>query len=80
MFDLENKEFKELTKHLLIKMKLTNIEFDLNWPRSIELKNLRKYILNNISERGEVIRWSINNIKLNQIQEKILTISAVIIN
>ena len=61
-------------------MKLINVEFDLNWPRNIELKNLRKYILNNISKRGEVIRWSINNIKVTQAHEKILAISAVIIN
>jgi len=61
-------------------MKLINVEFDLSWPRNIELKNLRKYILNNISKRGEVIRWSINNIKVTQTHEKILAISAVIIN
>ena len=61
-------------------MKLSNVEFDLNWPSNIELKNLRKFILNNIAKRGEVIRWSINNIKESEINEKILTISAVIIH
>ena len=60
-------------------MKISNVEFDLNWPSNIELKNLRKFILNNISKRGEVLRWSINNIKESEINEKTLTISAVII-
>ena len=60
-------------------MKLITVEFDLNWPRNIELKNLREYIINHISKKGEVIRWSINNIKENQTHEKILTINAVII-
>ena len=63
-------------------MRLTNIEFELNWPSSLELKNLRKFILNDIDNRGEVLRWSINNVEIkdNQINEKVLTISAVIIN
>ena len=63
-------------------MRLTNIEFELKWSDNLDLKDLRKFILDNIAKRGEVLRWSINNINIldNTINEKVLTISAVIIN
>ena len=63
-------------------MRLTNIEFELKWSDNIDLKDLRQFILDNIAKRGEVLRWSINNINIldNKINEKVLTINAVIIN
>mgnify|MGYP001481067369 FL=1 len=63
-------------------MKLLNIEFELKWNNNIELNNLRKYILDNISNRGQVLRWSINNIEISNIEnnETVLTINAVVIN
>ncbi len=63
-------------------MKLSNIELELNWNNNFELKNLRRNILEHISKRGEVLRWSINKIKIQdkQSDEKILIINAVIIN
>tara|TARA_Y100001970_G_scaffold128997_1_gene159126 strand:+ start:4121 stop:4312 length:192 start_codon:yes stop_codon:yes gene_type:complete len=63
-------------------MNLTSIEFELNWPQTIDIQNLRQFILKNIAKRGEVLRWSINNINIkdNDINLKILTIDAVIIN
>ena len=63
-------------------MRLTNIEFELKWSDNLDLKDLRQFILDNIAKRGEVLRWSINNINIldNTINEKVLTISAVIIN
>ena len=63
-------------------MRLTNIEFELKWSDNLDLKDLRQFILDNIAKRGEVLRWSINNINIldNKINEKVLTINAVIIN
>ena len=63
-------------------MRLTNIEFELKWSDNLDLKDLRQFILDNIAKRGEVLRWSINNINIldNTINEKVLTINAVIIN
>ena len=63
-------------------MNLLNIEFELKWNNNIKLNNLRKYILENISERGQVLRWSINNIEILNIEnhETVLTINAVVIN
>ena len=62
-------------------MELSNIEFELQWDNSIELNNLRKYIIDNITIRGEVLRWSINNIEIKNKKnhEKVLNINAVII-
>ena len=63
-------------------MNLLNIEFELKWNNNIELNNVRKYILDNISNRGQVLRWSINNIEISNIEnnETVLTINAVVIN
>jgi len=62
-------------------MELSNIEFNLKWHQNIQLNNLRQYIIDNISKRGEVLRWSIDHIKIEEKQSdtKILIISAVII-
>tara|TARA_Y100000589_G_scaffold149968_1_gene143126 strand:- start:925 stop:1122 length:198 start_codon:yes stop_codon:yes gene_type:complete len=63
-------------------MKLSNIEFDLTWNANHNPETLRNYVLDNISKRGEVLRWSINDIKTKNKakDQKILKISAVIIN
>ena len=44
-------------------MKLTKVDFYLDWPRSIEVINLRKFIMDHLIKKGEVIRWSIIDIQ-----------------
>ena len=44
-------------------MKLNSIDLDLDWPVSINLKNLREFILSNLEKKGDVIRWSIVDIQ-----------------
>ena len=44
-------------------MKLTKVDFYLDWPRSIEVINLRKFIMDDLMKKGEVIRWSIIDIQ-----------------
>ena len=44
-------------------MKLSSVDINLDWPVSIELKNLRKYLLSNLIKKGDVIRWSIVEIQ-----------------
>ena len=44
-------------------MKLRKVDFYLDWPRSKKITNLRRFILENMMKKGEVIRWSIVNIK-----------------
>ena len=48
-------------------MKLSSVDFYLDWPVSIKLKNLREYIFANLEKKGDVIRWSIVDIQ-NSIQ------------
>lgn len=44
-------------------MKLRKVDFYLDWPGSKKIINLRKFIIGNLMKKGEVIRWSIVDIK-----------------
>ena len=44
-------------------MKLSEVDFYIDWPVLIELKNLRKYLMANLIKKGGVIRWSIVDIQ-----------------
>tara|TARA_Y100000991_G_scaffold14849_1_gene10052 strand:- start:285 stop:488 length:204 start_codon:yes stop_codon:yes gene_type:complete len=46
-------------------MKLQEVDFYLDWPRSIKVINLRKFIIVNLKKKGKVIRWSIVDIKVS---------------
>ena len=62
-------------------MKLSIVDFYLDWPRSLEVINLRKLIMKNLIQKGRVIRWSIVDIKdsVNSLNAKKLRINAVLI-
>ena len=63
-------------------MKLSTVDFFLPLPVSIEATNLREYILANLKKKGQIIRWSIidikNSMELNDI--KMIRIYAVLAN
>ena len=63
-------------------MKLSSVDFDLDWPVSIKLKNLREYIITNLENKGDVIRWSIVDIQnsIDSFETKKLKIKAVVVN
>ena len=63
-------------------MKLSSVNFYLDWPVSIKLKNLRKFIVANIEKKGDVIRWSIVDIQnsIDSFGTKKLKIKAVLAN
>ena len=63
-------------------MKLSAIEFTLDWPVSIKLKNLREFIIANLEKKGDVIRWSIVDIQnsIDSFGTKKLKIKAVLAN
>ena len=44
-------------------MKLKKVDFDLDWPVSITIFNLRKFIIANLMKKGRVIRWAIVDVK-----------------
>ena len=63
-------------------MKLSSLDLYIDWPVSVKLKNLRKFIIANLEKKGDVIRWSIVDIQ-NSIDSygiKKLKINAVLAN
>ena len=63
-------------------MKLSSVDFYLDWPVSIKLKNLRGFIIANLEKKGDVIRWSIVDIQnsIDSFGTKKLRIKAVLAN
>ena len=63
-------------------MKLSSVDFYLDWPASIKVKNLREFIIANLEKKGDLIRWSIVDIQnsIDSFGTKKLKIKAVIAN
>ena len=63
-------------------MKLTTVDFYLDWPVSIKLKNLREFIITNLEKKGDLIRWSIVDIQnsIDPFGTEKLKIRAVLVN
>jgi len=63
-------------------MKLSSVDYYLDWPVSIKLKNLRKFIIANLEKKGDLIRWSIVDIQnsIDSFGTKKLRIKAVLAN
>ena len=63
-------------------MKLSSLDYYLDWPVSIKLKNLREFIIINLEKKGDLIRWSIVDIQnsIDSFGTKKLKIKAVIAN
>ena len=63
-------------------MKLSSVDYYLDWPVSIKLKNLREFIIINLEKKGDVIRWSIVDIQdsIDSFGTKTLKIKAVLAN
>ena len=63
-------------------MKLSTVDFYLDWPVSIKLRNLREFIISNLEKKGDVIRWSIVDIQnsIDSFGTKKITIKAVLTN
>ena len=63
-------------------MKLSSVDYYLDWPVSIKLKNLRKFIIANLEKKGDLIRWSIVDIQnsTDSFGTKKLKIKAVLAN
>ena len=63
-------------------MKLSSVDYYLDWPVSIKLNNLRKFIIANLEKKGDLIRWSIVDIQnsIDSFGTKKLKIKAVLAN
>ena len=63
-------------------MKLSSVDYYLDWPVSIKLKNLREFIITNLEKNGDLIRWSIVDIQnsIDSFGTKKLKIKVVLAN
>ena len=63
-------------------MKLSSVDYYLDWPVSVNLKNLRGFIITNLEKQGDLIRWSIVDIQssIDSFGTKKLKIKAVLAN
>ena len=63
-------------------MKLSEIDVYLDWPLSIKIIDLRRFIIENLMKKGLVIRWAIVDIKasVDSSNSKKIRINAVIAN
>ncbi len=63
-------------------MKLSSVDFYLDWQVSIKLKDLREFIIANLEKKGDVIRWSIVDIhnSMDSFGTKKIKIKAVLSN
>ena len=63
-------------------MKLRKVDFYLDWPPSIKIIHLRRFIVGNLLKKGEVVRWSIVDIKYSEDSSNIkkIRVNAVLVN
>ena len=63
-------------------MKLSSVDYYLDWPVSIKVINLREFIIANLEKKGDLIRWSIVDIQnsIDSFGAKKLQIKAVLAN
>ena len=63
-------------------MKLSSVDYYLDWPVSVKLKDLREFIITNLEKKGDLIRWSIVDIQnsIDSFGTKKLKIKAVFAN
>ena len=63
-------------------MILKKVDFYLDWPGSKNIIHLRRLIIENLMKKGEVIRWSIVDIKdsVESLNIKKIRIKAVLAN
>ena len=63
-------------------MKLSKIDFYLDWPVSIKVIDLRRFIIGKLIDKGLVIRWAIVDIKasIDSSNIKKIRINAVVAN
>ena len=63
-------------------MKLSSVDYYLDWPVSIKSENLRKFIIADLEKKGDLIRWSIVDIQnsIDSFGTKKLKIKVVLAN
>ena len=62
-------------------MRLKSLELKLEWPENIPIQGLRRYVLEELRDSGEPIRWAITSIVFSPKSQwrRELTVEAVVI-
>ncbi len=61
-------------------MKLKMLNLELTWPEQVSLKDLRKWIRDQISDHGYPLRWAVTSIEtISRTEDRKLKIEAVVI-
>ena len=47
-------------------MRLKSLELQLDWPENLLIKDLRSYVVEELSNIGDPIRWSITSISSSE--------------
>ena len=58
---------------------MQSIYYELQLPKCIYAKDLRKFIISESLKKGEIIRWSIYDVVITG-NKKILKINAIVLN
>ena len=62
-------------------MRLKSLELKLEWPENIPIQGLRRYVLEELRDSGEPIRWAITSIVFSSKSQwrRELNVEAVVI-
>ncbi len=61
-------------------MHLEFIELDLDWPTELSLFNLKNYIISNLIEYGEPLRWAITSVTTHsEKKNQVISVEVVLI-
>ena len=61
-------------------MNLEFIELDLDWPSELSVLDLKNYILSNLMEYGEPLRWAITSVTTHTDKKlQIISVEVVLI-
>ena len=61
-------------------MHLEFIELDLDWPTELSLFNLKNYIISNLIEYGEPLRWAITSVTTHSEKKtQVISVEVVLI-
>ena len=62
-------------------MNLEFIEIDLDWPCELSVFDLKNYILSNLIEYGEPLRWAITSVNIHpEKKTQVISVELVLIN
>ena len=61
-------------------MNLEFIELDLDWPTELSVYNLKNYIISNLIEYGEPLRWAITSVTTySEKKNQVISVEVVLI-